>query len=147
MPIQKKSRIKRQKPIKFVKQRDHADCAIACLAMILNCSYEQVYNDMLNRFDKTGLKHNTSVAYLADHNINIITKEWKCYANVIKNNQRMAEPFADIHLVCVKPYADSNVHHAVVMDRNGKVYDPSDNGITKLTDYYEVVKVGGCYYD
>jgi hypothetical protein len=79
---------------------------VAALAMILGCSYEQVYHDMENQFDAKGLNFHKALAYLADHGLDVITKEWQSYGNIEDNNKRMIVPFADVHLVWTLLWAD-----------------------------------------
>jgi hypothetical protein len=131
-----------------MKDETQSDCAIACIAMILGCSYNAVYEDMYDDFEKNGVSFKRALEYLADHGLSVITKEWKCYQDIRKNNKRMKEPFADIHLVRVRQYANKSMLHSMVMDKNGRVYDPSPFGRSNkgFAGWYEILEVGGCYY-
>jgi len=134
-----------EKPkFRYVSQKYENDCAVACLAMITGYSYEKVDK----RFNyKKGIKFSKSVDYLQYQGIGIIIKEWIGCQNINYNNKLMAQPYADIHLISVKQYADSPYHHAIVMDKNGQIYDPGDKTIKDLNHYYEIVKVAGCFYE
>lgn len=62
-------------------------------------------------------------------------------------NERMLKPFADIHYISFRQFADMETNHGVVMLASGKLVCPNIKYKISAWDIYEVEIVLGCYYD
>lgn len=132
--------------IRYVAQRRKTDCIIACLAMILNISLDNIEANFFTDFDsdKGGLKIDQTIDYLIDCGWFVIRKEGYGAINITQSRKELWKPFAPIHLVKVKQWADRPTTHAIIMTSNGKIYDPGDKKYIKK-NYYEVLTVLGCF--
>lgn len=130
--------------IKLVRQRKECDCSIACIATITGIKYEDVIKHFNNNFDKTGLTLAETCQFITENGFDGIQKTNKTYTNIKINNKRMLFPFADIHYIEAKQFSNSKNHHALVMLRNGKVFEPfTGKFINILEEFYEIVNVVG----
>lgn len=133
--------------IKYVKQEDSKGCAIACFAMIRGMTYAQVANQFSIDLKKHGLTSQQIWMYLSDHGYSVIEKLSHAWMDLHQQNARMVIPFAPLHWVDVKQYANSPLDHAVVMDAKGRVYDPSAEENKNLNAYYQVRSIMGLFKD
>lgn len=129
--------------IKYVRQKHRSGCAVACIAMITGLSYDAVKKQFQTNFEHGGMKPEHSRDFILEHGFSAIEVTPSTYKNVPTINKRLSKPFADIHFVSVQPFADSEVNHAIVMDKNGRVYDPEDPKCKDLSRYYCIVSVIG----
>lgn len=129
---------------KLVKQRQECDCSIACIATITGIKYENVIKHFNNNFSRTGLTLAETCQFIAENGFDGIQKINKIYTDIKINNKRMLFPFADIHYIEAKQFANSKKNHALVMLKNGKVFEPSTGKfINILNEFYEIVNVVG----
>lgn len=126
----------------IIPQRYEYDCTVACIAMVLEKSYEEVSGYFYTNFDKAGLDVDLVRNTICEHGFSVIEKTCNNYLDVQKMSERMRIPFADIHIINVWRYADSKITHAVVMDKEGKLFDPTGN---KEWKFYSVERVLGFY--
>ena len=132
---------------KFVKQEDEMGCAIACIAMILGKTYEEVARSFLNDFSKQGIRIDSAISYLSENGVDVIRKGHQGYANREDSNKRMIQPFADIHYISFQQFVDSDTNHAIVMLKNGKLICPTKKHKTDEVSCYQIDDVLGCFYD
>lgn len=131
---------------RYIKQEERFGCVVACIAMLTNKTYIQVSKEFANNYNKHALALNKYFNYLTDEGYNIIWKE-AIHTNHKKDSRErkiMCTPFADWHLVSVQLFADG-IHHCVLMDSKGKVYDPDPDikCLRSLNIYYDVLGVVG----
>lgn len=133
--------------IKYVAQKYDADCGIACLAMALGLAYSRVEIDFAPFTKTDGMNPDATRNYIASQGYSVVSKTAAFYSKVKENNSRMLKPFAPVHLVRVKIFANSKMNHLVVMDSKGRVFDPSEESVKSLAEYYEIIEVIGCWKD
>lgn len=133
--------------IKYVRQKHRSGCAVACIAMVTGLSYEQVDKNFQTNFEHDGMYAEHSRTFVCDQGFTAIELLQYGYSNLASTNRRMNRPFADIHIVSVRPFADSKLNHAVVMDKRGRVYDPDSPQKKSLAEYYSIVRVTGFWRD
>lgn len=115
--------------------------------MVTGIPYDKVDRQFKTNFNDDGLKTDVTRSFVCDHGFSCVEAISHGYGSLAQSNKRMARPFADVHIVSVQPKADSEINHAVVMDRRGRVYDPDRPEIKSLTDYYYIVRVTGFWKD
>lgn len=126
--------------IKYVEQ-EGPTCTIACLAMILGVEFRQVERHF--QFPEDGRLIRMS-DYLGDHGYSILLKEALYHAFPRFGFTEMCKPFAPSHILHLKRYADQEVQHVVVMDQNGKLFDPAQK-VCVLDDFYMLTRVLGIW--
>ena len=131
---------------RYVKQKDPYGCAIACLAMVTGYPYEYVRDYYSGKdFKKEGLSFHTDVEFLTDNGFSVNWK-YKTYQSKGINGTRKEWPprlWADIHIVSVITH--NNRPHAIVMKKDGTIFDPNNSGHMSLNSYKEVSQVIGVY--
>lgn len=104
--------------MELVKQRSDNDCGVACMAMIVGCSYEVAYDSFDPNLD---CAHTASMEkFLNKHNLSIYVQ------HQVENADNVA------HLLNCRAPAGS---HWIVMDVKGNFYDPSP---TPLQEYHGI---------
>jgi len=133
----------------YVAQPNGYGCAIACCAMILGKSYEEVEawiaergctRERLEKGLWDGMWHAVMVA----HGYSLVQRhKFDALAQRVHDVWPPA-PFAPIHIACTTVSAGS---HAAVLLADGSVLDPYKRERTTLThpDYREVSSVTGFY--
>lgn len=132
---------------KFVKQEDESGCAIACMAMILGKTYEEIVKSFYNDFKKQGIEIKWVIDYLSANGVTVIRKGHYGYNDREENNKRMIKPFADIHYISFQQFVDIEHNHAVIMLTNGKIICPTKKYKIDEVSVYQIDDVLGCYYD
>jgi hypothetical protein len=134
--------------IKYVAQKHKSGCAVACMAMILDFDYDFIDSQFLQDFNKSGINKDPLVEYFTFNGLGCIAKIPVGFDQILIQNKEMLKPFADIHFVSIRQAPDTKLHHAVVMDNKGRIYDPDNKDRKKLTtDYaFEISYVLGLYY-
>lgn len=133
--------------IRYQAQKHEKGCALACLAMILGKTQEELDSSFLVDFKRKGITVKIIKEVLADNGLSVIEKEAKSFIERNKHNERMLEPFAHAHLVTVQPQVDAPNNHSVVMTRQGRILDPARKQIKSGKDYYYVVSTVGVFWD
>lgn len=141
------------KSIRFVRQEDPRGCLVACVAMVTGHSYQSAREWFAN-IGKTfagpdgGLLDIDVMAYLGTYGYAYDRRYRWWGANRPREN--WTKPFAPAHIVAVA----SNGAHAVVMTREGFVFDPADDHASRvaaglppktLADYSNVEYVLGVW--
>lgn len=131
-------------PIKLVKQEHKYGCVPACLAMILGWDYSKALAEFHNDFTERGTTSKYAKEIICGHGYSVVEKHSSSFRDHSQHNRRMLEPFAPIHLVTLQEYVDCPDNtHAVVMDAEGKLYDPQGTE----TRIHKVLYVMGFFRD
>jgi hypothetical protein len=125
-------------PIQFVEQTHSAGCSIACLAMVMGRTYEDVCKDFYTDFNDTGILNDVMVEYLSDFGYQTLTIELKSWSDPHFAFDILSRPYAPMHILSVKQYAESKNLHSIVMDIDGTIYNPNKNGWTDISKYYQI---------
>lgn len=128
--------------MRLVRQQDRYGCALACLAMVLDRSYEAVRSD----FGDPGFGHvyTTWMPYLAFHGWAVQAIFRHDPVKVATRDPWPLAPWADLHL-CSVDAGHGEGSHLVVMDRGGGVHDPAREGIGLMSDYPSVSYICGLF--
>jgi hypothetical protein len=145
MPRRSKRVPAHDKKIRLVKQKDEFGCVVACLAMVLGKTYEEVDADFDNDFTKKGTQLAMIADYLSDHGYSIIKKSVSFYSHKDFGREELLTPFAPSHIVIVKDKVDLPFDHAIVMDNAGKLYCPSGSPDEESRNAYLIISVIGIY--
>lgn len=130
--------------MKIVRQEDENGCAIACLAMVLKKTYQQVRKDWKDDFLKDGVTMKNIVNYLANEGLTIVRKTVPGYAHKDSAREEMMRPFAPMHIINIRPLYDSD-YHVVVMTADGHLYCPGGMTEDEIRNAYMVDEVIGIY--
>ena len=133
------------KKIKLVKQREGNDCGICVLSTILNKPYEKVKNDFYKDIIEDGISLDDAINYLGDHSCSLVYKTLTNYQNKDTAKDEMLRPFADIHVLSVRPYVDADMYHMVLMNKEGEILDPGGETDEFIRNLYQIVGVVGVY--
>ena len=126
-----------------VLQQDRVGCVIACLAMVLNTTYDEVRKD-LGVPKNGGFTHYVWQEYLS---MNGYAYQFYFRYNPITNTEHKdwpMMPWADVHF-CSVDAGKGDGSHLVVMLKDGTVYDPISPNTKKLSDYFSVGYMAGLY--
>jgi hypothetical protein len=137
----------KSKEVKYVRQTHQFGCVPACISMILDIDYDKVVDTFYNDFDKCGINNNITNDYLSDYNHTVVFIDLQHIPKMDKAREVLHRPFADIHLVSVKPHIDDEVYHSIIMDYEGKIFDPHDEDSKSLDKYYTVQYIFGVFYN
>ena len=133
----------------LVRQQHDYGCGIAALAMIADRSYDEVREWLLGNWPggsqrpedwltAHGIHKGIADWYLAQHDY-----VWRTLYGGWKLDPWPPEPFAPVHLACVRQ--PSNNNHYVVMRADGVVLDPLADGPRSLADWPQVYNVQGIW--
>jgi hypothetical protein len=131
--------------ITYVKAVEDNSCMIACLAMVMGKTFDDVFADMDRYWKNEGHSMGTSddawIAYLSAHGYAIqdIDHEYTPDERLI--NPWPIKPFAPIHIVFV--YSEGS--HAVVMLQDGTILDPTDIHYKSRHEYHRVYRIVGVW--
>lgn len=130
--------------IKLIKATRDKGCALACLAMILGSTEDEIDKDFNVDFNRGGITVDLIDEYLRDAGLSVISKQVGSFINLQNSNKRMLQPFAHAHIVIVQSRIDSKRTHAVVMSAKGKLFDPAAEPYAR---HYYVKHVLGVFWD
>jgi hypothetical protein len=134
--------------IKYVSASLENSCVPACLAMILGKTLRQVIKDLHEHWEDEGkilgMGDEVVDQYLAGNGFAVqrICHEYE--PNKLLVNKWPIKPFAPIHIVDVWSTNPAGMH-AVVMNFEGKVYDPSNRKIKSINEYQRVFAISGIW--
>ena len=109
--------------MKWIRQEDPNGCVVASMAMVLGITYKQARKLGEPAFGRDRLTTYSMEEILSNFGWATM-RRWRC--NPVTNKFREAwplAPFAPIHICSIQM---SNGHHSVVMDKDGRIYDPAD---------------------
>lgn len=126
--------------IKRVEQKGPT-CTIACAAMILGVTFDQVEK----HFHPDNKRTLTTLSdYLGEHGYSILIKEVLYHTFPRFGFTELCKPFASAHILHLKQFTNSEEQHVVVMDQKGKIFDPAQENL-ELADFYMVTGVLGIW--
>lgn len=131
--------------MKLVEQKEPYGCTVACLAMVLGATYEDVQSQFINDFTKRAISFKQVLDYLGENGFSVLHKEAKCYNDRHLFRDELFRPFAPVHIVHVRPRADMKSSHVVVMDQKGKIFCPGGHTEDEIRNAYEVTDTVGLY--
>lgn len=132
---------------KYVESKQENGCSIACTAIILGKEYDDVAVALKNDFSKEGIQVKIIASYLSENGVDVTSKEHLGYSDRDAMNKHLIKPFADIHYISFRQFADSDFNHAIVMLANGKLVCPNIKYRITTWNIYEIETILGCYYD
>lgn len=127
--------------MKYVKQEDKFGCTVACMAMILDKTYQDIAYNFPAVNEKQGLCSMHYESFLFEHGYICYTLYPTIGWSQKKRENWPVEPFAPIHIVSV--ITNVNTSHAVIMDEVGRVYDPYKEGVFSLNDFSKINSITG----
>jgi hypothetical protein len=131
--------------IRYVRQEHVKGCVIAVCAMITGQTYAEVNAHFSGDRDQDGLPLRLALTYVTDHGFAAHEVIAHGHLDLRDSNGRMLQPFADAHIVNVLPCVNSEWGHALVMDRDGRLYDPEVPGEVDPARFYYVNTVIGVF--
>ena len=137
-----------QPPIKYVKATLNNSCVVACLAMVTGKTLNKVLKEIHEEWESVGkhegLNERLTDPYLAQNGFAIqrINNEYEPSKLLIEGWP--LDPFAPIHMVDVWSTKPAGMH-CVVMDADGKIYDPSNRRIKTISEYQRVFSMVGIW--
>lgn len=134
--------------VKYVKATLTNSCVPACLAMVTGKTLKRVISDIYEHWEAEGrfegIEDEIVDQYLAHYGYAVQRLNHEYGPNKLLIEDWPLDPFAPIHIVDVWSTNPPGMH-AVVMDRNGLIYDPSNKRIKKLSDYQRVFAITGIW--
>lgn len=139
--------------ISYVAQPNGYGCAIACVAMIVG----KTYDEMEAWFVEQGLARERMERGLTDHiwrealavlgYSHVQRFECNAFTNRCDRIPWPPEPFAPLHIACIEVATGATGSHAVVMLADGAVLDPAGRHRTSLAhpEYRRVAQVVGVW--
>lgn len=139
--------------VTYVAQPNGYGCAIACIAMIVGKTYDEMEAWLLkqglvrSRMEK-GIYDRIWLEALDVHGFTY-AQRYACnaFTNQSPRDPWPPEPFAPLHIACVEVATGMTGSHAVVMLADGSVLDPYDRSRNTLTHpgYRGVAQVVGIW--
>ncbi len=138
---------------RYVAQPNGYGCAIACVAMIV----DKTYDEMEAWFVDQGLARSRLERGITDHiwrealavlgYVHVQRFQCNAFTNRCDRDPWPPEPFAPLHIACVEVATGMTGSHAVVMLGDGSVLDPYDRSRNTLTHpgYRGVAQVVGIW--
>lgn len=121
----------------LVRQTNSKGCGIACGAMITGLPYKVCKQELFGTLGKvTGMFHEDVVQFISNQGFVAGKRKY------VKDIQGEIKPEAELNLLEVRVYPDSEGSHFVVMDVEGNILDPMF-GHTELSFYHEVWSIIG----
>ena len=136
------------KPITYVKATEDNSCVPACLAMVTRKTLKHILSDIYEYWEAEGKISGTTNdivdEYLSQNGYAIQRINYEYSPAKLLIEGWPIDPFAPIHIVDVWS-SDPAGMHAVVMDKSGKIYDPSNRRIKKISEYQRVFSITGIW--
>lgn len=134
--------------VRYVSANVTNSCAAACCAMILGKTLKQVLSDLYEHWEdegkNAGLGDDVVDQYLAANGYAIQRLRHEYEPNKLLIEDWPVESFAPIHIVDVWSSNPAGTH-AVIMNGEGRVYDPSNKKIKSLDQYQRVFAIAGIW--
>lgn len=137
-----------EKPVKYVKATLTNSCVPACLAMVTGKTLKRVIKDIHEHWEAEGrfegVEDTIIDQYLAKNGYAVQRVSHEYEPNKLLIDEWPIDPFAPIHIVDVWS-SDPPGMHAIVMDADGTIYDPSNKRMKRLSDYQRVFAITGIW--
>ena len=111
--------------------------------MITGRTYQQVAADFSAQFESDGMNSLPMFDYLADFGFQVVTKQVYSYHQKDFYRDELIKPFADAHIISVKPYFDVKLQHSIVMDSSGTIFCPAEK--TDIKTAYSIDSIAGIF--
>lgn len=117
-------------------------CRLACVAMVLGISYAEAKAEA-ERIDGPTDWATQGADYWTSDRI-LFRYGWAVQRHYVAwYDDWPLKPFAPVHLIEIRQ--PSGRGHSLVMDADGRVFDPNRPGIFTLADYPEVQNIQGLF--
>lgn len=83
--------------------------------------------------------------FLGNYGYSLIEKRASHYEHKNALRREMLRPFTPFHIANIKPFADSGVNHAVVMNAKGRFLDPAGHPDKEIRNVYEIDIILGIF--
>ena len=137
-----------ERPIKYVKATLTNSCVPACLAMVTGKTLKRVVKEIYEHWENEGryqgVDDNIVDQYLSKNGYSIQRIPHEYEPNKLLIKKWPVKPFAPIHIVDVWSSNPPGMH-AVVMLKDGTIYDPSNRRIKDISMYQRVFAVTGVW--
>lgn len=135
-------------PLKYVAATEDNSCVVACLAMVTGKTLKTVFKDIRESWESKGklegLTDEIVDPYLAQNGFAVQRMYDEYKPSMLLIEGWPIDPFAPIHIVDVWSSNPAGMH-SVVMDKEGKIYDPSNRKIKSITQYQRVFSITGIW--
>ena len=136
------------KPVKYVKATLTNSCVPACLAMVTGKTLKRVVKEIYEHWENEGryqgVDDNIVDQYLSKSGYAVQRIPHEYEPNKLLIKKWPVKPFAPIHIVDVWSSNPPGMH-AVVMLKDGTIYDPSNRRIKDISMYQRVFAVTGIW--
>jgi len=136
------------KPVKYVKATLTNSCVPACLAMVTGKTLKRVVKEIYEHWENEGryqgVDDNIVDQYLSKNGYSIQRIPHEYEPNKLLIKKWPVKPFAPIHIVDVWSSNPPGMH-AVVMLKDGTIYDPSNRRIKDISIYQRVFAITGIW--
>jgi len=136
------------KPVKYVKATLTNSCVPACLAMVTRKTLKRVIKEIYEHWENEGryqgIEDNIVDQYLSKNGYAVQRVPHEYEPNKLLLKKWPVKPFAPIHIVDVWSSNPPGMH-AVVMLKDGTIYDPSNRRIKDISMYQRVFAVTGIW--
>jgi hypothetical protein len=137
-----------EKPIKYVKASITNSCVPACLAMVTGKTLNRVIKDIYEHWENEGryqgLDDDIIDQYLSKNGYAVQRIGHEYEPNKLLIPKWPIKPFAPVHIVDVWSTNPPGMH-AVVMLKDGTVYDPSNRRIKDISMYQRIFAITGIW--
>lgn len=134
--------------IRYVSATLTNSCVPACLAMVTGKTLKRVIKDMYEHWEDAGRYEGISDdiidQYLSQNGFAIQRLNHEYEPNKLLIDGWPIDPFAPVHMVEVWATSPPGMH-AVVMNMDGLVYDPSNKRNKALTQYQRIFSITGIW--
>lgn len=134
--------------IKYVKATLTNSCVPACLAMVTGKTLNRVIRDIYEHWEYEGRYEGVGDEivdqYLANNGYAVQRLHHEYGPNKLLIDEWPIDVFAPIHIVDVWSSNPPGMH-AVVMDKSGIIYDPSNKRIKSMSEYQRVFAITGIW--
>ena len=136
------------KPVKYVKATLTNSCVPACLAMVTGKTLKRVVKEIYEHWENEGryqgVDDDILDQYLSKNGYAVQRIPHEYEPNKLLIKKWPVKPFAPVHIVDVWSTNPPGMH-AVVMLKDGTVYDPSNRRIKDISMYQRVFAVTGIW--
>lgn len=137
-----------ERPIKYVKATITNSCVPACLAMVTGKTLKRVVKEIYEHWENEGryqgVDDDILDQYLSKNGYAVQRIPHEYEPNKLLIKKWPVKPFAPVHIVDVWSTNPTGMH-AVVMLKDGTIYDPSNRRIKDISMYQRVFAVTGIW--
>ena len=137
-----------ERPIKYVKATLTNSCVPACLTMVTGKTLKRVVKEIYEHWENEGryqgVDDDILDQYLSKNGYAVQRIPHEYEPNKLLIKKWPVKPFAPIHIVDVWSSNPPGMH-AVVMLKDGTIYDPSNRRIKDISIYQRVFAITGIW--